>query len=57
MAAITVKDIIESNRLRKEKFEAIKNDIKDYMSKDELEKLEEVFMTETKGCLFKRKEH
>ena len=56
MATITVKDIIESNRLRKEKFEAIKNDIKDYMSKDELDKLEEVFMSETKGCLFMRKE-
>ena len=56
MAAITVKDIIENNRLRKEKFGAIKNDMKDYMSKAELEKLEEVFMSETKRCLFKRKE-
>lgn len=56
MTAITMDKVIESNRLRKEKFEAIKNDMKDIMSKAELEKLEEVFMSETKGCLFMRKE-
>ena len=56
MATITMKDIIESNRIKKNTIEGIKNDMKDYMSKTELEKLEEVFMSETKGCLFKRME-
>lgn len=56
MAAITMEDIIESNRLKTNTLETIKNDMKGIMSQAELDKLEQVFMSVTKGCLFKRKE-
>ena len=57
MAAIfTMEDVIESNRLKKEGLEAVKSDMKGIMSQTELDKLEQVFMSVTKGYVFKRKE-
>lgn len=56
MAAITMGDIIESNRLKTNTLEAVKNDMKGIMSQAELDKFEQVFLSVTKGCLFKRKE-
>lgn len=53
MATITMKDIIESNRLKKERLEAIKSDMKGILSKSQLDKLEQVFISVTEGCLFK----
>lgn len=56
MAAITIEDIIESNRMKKERVEIIKNDLKGIMSQSQLDKLEEVFMSCTNDCIFKWKE-
>ncbi len=56
MATITMKDIIESNRLKKERLEAIKSDMKGILSKSQLDKLEQVFISVTEGCLFKMEE-
>lgn len=55
MAAITMEDIIESNHLKKEGFNALRNDMKGIMSKAQLDKLEEVFMSCTDDYLFRRK--
>ena len=57
MAAIfTMVDILESNRIKKEALEAVKSGMQGIMSQAELDKLEQVFMSVTKGCVFKRKE-
>lgn len=57
MAAIfTMEDIIESNRLKTNALEAVKSDMQGIMSQAELDKLEQVFMSVTKGYVFKRKE-
>ena len=56
MAAITMKEVIKSNRLKANALEAIKSDMKGILTKSQLDKLEQVFMSLTEGCLFKRKE-
>lgn len=56
MATITMKDVIKSNRLKKERLEAIKSDMKGILSKSQLDKLEQVFISVTEGCLFKMEE-
>lgn len=52
MPVVTMEDIIENNRLRKEKFEAIKNQLKDNFSQEQLDELEKVFMFETRNYFF-----
>ena len=54
--AIMMENIIESNKLKKHGLEAIKNNMKNIMSQEQLYKLEQVFMSETKDYVFKRKE-
>ena len=56
MPAITIADIMESNRIKKEAIEGVKNDMKSIISQAELDKLEQVFMSVSKGYVFKRKE-
>ncbi len=56
MPVITMEDIIESNRLKTNTLEAVKNDMKGILSKSQLEKLEQAFMSVTEGCLFKMEE-
>ena len=57
MASIfTMEAILESNRLKTNALEAVKSDMQGIMSQAELDKLEQVFMSVTKGCVFKRKE-
>lgn len=57
MAAIfTMEDILESNRLKEERLEAIKSDMKGILTKSQLDKLEQVFMTLTEGCMFTKEE-
>lgn len=56
MATITMKDVIKSNRLKKERLEAIKSDMKGILTKSQLDKLEQAFMSVTEGCLFKMEE-
>lgn len=51
-----MEDIIESNRLKTNALEAVKSDMQGIMSQAELDKLEQVFMSVTKGYVFKRKE-
>lgn len=55
MAAITIEDIIESNRMKKESLKIIKNDLKGIMSQEELNKLEQVYKAVTKNYIFQKK--
>ena len=53
--AITMKDIIESNRIKTEAWKDCKESLKDDLTSEQLEKLEEVFFTAAQGYIFKRK--
>lgn len=55
MAAITMEDIIESNRLKKEACNNCKEDLKDKLTPEQLQKFEDVFYSTAKGYLFSRK--
>lgn len=55
MATITMEDIIESNRLKKEACDNCKEDLKDKLTPEQLQKFEDVFYTAAKGYLFSRK--
>ena len=54
MAVTTMEENMESNRLKREWIEKIKNDMKDVMSQAELEKLEQVFMSASKDYVFRK---
>ena len=56
MATITMKEVIKSNRLKANALEAIKSDMKGILTKSQLDKLEQVFMTLTEGCMFTKEE-
>lgn len=56
MAAITMEDIIESNRLKKEACDNCKEDLKDKLTPEQLQKFEDVFYTAANGYLFSQKE-
>lgn len=43
MAAITIEDIRESNRLKKEKCSEVKEAMKDILTEEQLEKFDKVF--------------
>ena len=55
--AITMEDIIESNRVKAEAWNDYKDSLKDDLTSEQLEKLEEVFFTVAQGYIFRRKEH
>ena len=50
---ITLSEIAESERIKKEACERLKEQLKDNLSAEELDKLEEVFFECSKGFLFK----
>lgn len=53
----TMQDIIESNRIKAEAWKDCKESLKDDLTSEQLEKLEEVFFTVAQGYIFRRKEH
>lgn len=55
MAAITMEDIIESNRLKKEACDNCKDALKNKLTPEQLQKFEDAFYSASKGCLFSRK--
>lgn len=55
MPVITMEDIIESNRLKKEACDNCKEDLKDKLTPEQLQKFEDVFYSVAKGFLFSRK--
>ena len=57
MTAITVtmEDIIESNRLKKEECDNCKDDLKDKLTTEQLQKFEDVFYTAARKYLFSMK--
>lgn len=55
--AITMEDIIESNRIKTEVWKDCKESLKDDLTLEHLEKLEEVFFTAAQSYIFRRKEH
>lgn len=52
MAAITMEDIIESNRLKKEACNNCKEDLKDKLTPEQLQKFEDVFYTVAKKSIY-----
>lgn len=57
MVVITLEDIKESDRLKREKCSEMKEAMKNILSEEQLEKIEDVFYIVTNGCLLKRKGH
>lgn len=55
--AITMEDIIESDRIKAEAWNGCKESLKDDLTSEQLKKLEEVFFTAAQGYIFRRKEH
>ncbi len=55
MAVITIEDIIESNRLKKETCDSCKDALKDKLIPEQLQKFEDVFYTATKKYLCRKK--
>ena len=53
--AITIEDIVESNRIKKEAIENLRRDLQDTLSQTQLEKLEEIFLSCSEGYIFRRK--
>lgn len=52
---ITMKDIVESNRIKKEAIENLRRDLQDTLSQTQLDKLEEIFLSCSEGYIFRRK--
>lgn len=55
MVVITLEDIKESDRLKREKCSEMKEAMKNILSEEQLEKFEDVFYIVTNGYLLKRK--
>lgn len=55
--AITMQDIIESDRIKAEAWNGCKESLKDDLTSEQLEKLEDAFFTAAQGYIFRRKEH
>ena len=55
MGIITLPEIAESDRIKKEACNRIKEQLKDKLSAEELDKLEQVFFECSKEYLFKKK--
>lgn len=52
---ITMEDIVESNRIKKEAIENLRRDLQDTLSQTQLDKLEEIFLSCSEGYIFRRK--
>lgn len=55
MGIITLSEIAESDRIKKEACNRIKEQVKDKLSAEELDKLEEIFFECSKDFLFKKR--
>lgn len=55
--AITMKDIIESDRIKAEAWNDYKESLKDKFTSEQLEKIKDAFFTAAQGYIFRRKEH
>lgn len=55
--AITMQDIIESNRIKAEAWKDCKESLKDKFTSEQLEKIKDAFYTAAQGYIFRRKEH
>ena len=53
--AITMEDIVESNRIKKEAIENLRRDLQGTLSQTQLDKLEEIFLSCSEGYIFRRK--
>ena len=56
MSVVTMEDIIESNRIKKEICDNYMDALKDKLTPEERVKIEETFYSVAKGYFFKRKE-
>ena len=52
---ITMEDVIESNRNKREAIENLRRDLQDTLSQTQLDKLEEIFLSCSEGYIFRRK--
>ena len=55
--AITMKDIIESNRVKDEAWKDCKEGLKGNLTSEQLKKIKDAFYTAAQGYIFRRKEH
>ena len=55
--AITMEDIIESNRVKDEAWNDYKESLKDKFTSEQLEKIKDAFYTAAQGYIFRRKEY
>lgn len=55
LTAITMEDVIESNRIKKEAIENLRRDLQGTLSQTQLDKLEEIFLSCSEGYIFRRK--
>ena len=55
MPVVTMEDVIESNRVKKEAVENCKDALKDKLTPEQLQKFEDVFYSTAKGYLFSKK--
>ena len=53
--AITMEDIVESNRIKREAIENLRRDLQGTLSQTQLDKLEEIFLSCSEGYIFRRK--
>lgn len=53
--AITMEDVIESNRIKIEAIENLGRDLQGTLSQTQLDKLEEIFLSCSEGYIFRRK--
>ena len=54
---ITMEDVIESNRNKREAIENLRRDLQGTLSQTQLDKLEEIFLSCSEGYIFRRKEN
>ena len=52
---ITMEDVIESNRIKREAIENLRRDLQGTLSQTQLDKLEEIFLSCSEGYIFRRK--
>ena len=55
--AITMEDIITSNKIEAEACNNCKESLKGILTSEQLEKFEDAFYTAAQGYIFRRKEH
>lgn len=53
--AITIDDIRESNRIKKEVIQNCRSDLKDKLTPEQLDKFEDIFYSVSEKYLFRRK--